>query len=93
MPEVQSNTTSAPSERDRTTTSRLKWTDHPVDEVPNYDELPWWPDDEEETSDAKLFPVSDDTEKLLKEAFTEASTNSTQRQWKSKFGDLGSVPT
>ena len=90
-PKARSNLTLVSSEENHSTTTRF-WADRPVEEVPDYDKVIKWPDEDDEAGDTKLFPVSEETEKLLKEAFSKKVANSTRRQWKAKHGDPRLVP-
>ena len=81
--------------------SRLLWADRPPIEQPNYDEVVVFPDDYDDdydddnelVSDSKLFNVSENTERLLREAFTKGVSNPARKQWRERYGDPRCVQT
>ena len=79
--------------------SGRNWADRPVDEQPSHEylnEVINWGDEEEEEEDisgARPFTVSEDTGKLLKEAFTRSVNNATRKKWREKHGVPKSAPT
>ena len=72
----------------------LLWADRPVNEVPDY-EVVTWPDNEEENggNSTKLFAVTENTSKVLKDAFLKGLSNPSRRQMREKFGDPRCPPT
>lgn len=64
------------------------WCDRPLDE-PIPTELITWPDDdpaESERDGCQLNKVSQETEVLLKEAFSKPVSNGTRRRWRKAYG-------
>ena len=60
------------------------WADRSVNEVPNYDKVLVWPEDDEEASSSKIFAVS---EKVLRESFLEGIPAPSRKQLRERFGD------
>jgi hypothetical protein len=71
------------------------WAERDVNEVPNYEEILTWPEEEDESGggSSKLFTVSENTGKLLKESFLKAIPNPSRRQMRERFGDPKCPPT
>lgn len=65
------------------------WDDRSVSSLPDYEEHLTWPDDDEDGggSSSKLFPVSENTKKLLQESFLKGVANPSRRQMREKLGD------
>ena len=69
---------------------RLPWPERPLDEVPDYEQVPVWPDEEDDdtsSANSKLFAVSEATDKLLQDSFKKAVPNITRKQWREHYGD------
>ena len=73
----------------------LPWAERSVNEVPDYEEVITWPDEEDgsEGNSTKLFSVSENTKTLLQESFLKGVPNATRRQMREKFGDPKCPPT
>ena len=76
---------------------RLLWVDRPPIEHPNYGKVVVFPDDyvddDELVIDSKLFNMSENTERLLREAFTKGVSNPARKQWRERYGDPRCVQT
>ena len=91
-PEVRKDGCSTPTPNQQS----ALWADWPLDEVPDYSmQLVW---DKEEPGDetattSRLFNVSENTDKLLRESFLKAIPNPTRKQLREKHGDPRCPPT
>ena len=62
--------------------------------MPNYEEtLIWSDEDNGSQSSSKLFAVSENTSKVLKESFLKGIPNPYRRQMRERFGDPKCPPT
>ena len=61
-----------------------------MDEVPDYEQVLVWPDEEDDdasSANSKLFAISEATDKLLQDSFKKAVPNTTRKQWREHYGD------
>ncbi len=91
-PEVQNDDHSTPA---HSRLPPLPWADRSINEVPDYEEVITWLNEEDrpEGNSTKLFSVSENTKTLLQESFLKAVPNATRRQMREKFGDPKCPPT
>ena len=65
-----------------------------LDEVPDYNvQLVWDEEEEDTTTNSKLFTVSENTGKLLRDSFSKAIPNPARKQLREKHGDHRCPPT